>query len=418
MDEKNHFEHNESQTEIPTAKRSGSRSILGRPFIIVVLTIVAAALICVVISFSFFTDTVTSGNQEHLPSSTPEILTNSTEHQFEEEQKNNLEDIVKKADLALIKTLEETGVDMKELQLEDVSLKRFHNRDYHYQKLRFPPVKDPDIFFDNVNSKLSKLDANATLNKEKKDCWLLTINGVETHKIFMKTSPKIANVISAESPKMAIVIDDMGEDVSLAKGLIKTGLHITFSIWPSSSHAHKIAHMARKNGNEIMIHMPMQPQGYPKVHPGKDALLMGMKHDQIVQLVDQAFKNVPGAVGLNNHMGSRFTEDIYGMKAVMESVKKHKLFFLDSKTTPNSICPKACAELRVPLYERNIFLDNVKDISAIEFQLEKAEKIALKHGQSIAIGHPHPQTLEAIKRWAASKDKNLFLVPVHSLKSK
>ncbi|WP_027178034.1 divergent polysaccharide deacetylase family protein [Maridesulfovibrio bastinii] len=412
--EESHFEKKDSYTEIPAEKQPGFRNLLGRPTILAALTILIAAIICFSIAVLIFgPDADSKADLSKIPNE--KISPANSTQQYEEVQKNNLEDLVKRADLALIRTLEETGVDMKQLQLEDVTLKRHEGRDYHYQQLRFPAVNNRDSFIQSVKKKLTSLNADAKLDKIDSNCWMLSIEGINTHKIFMDKARKTPSLSFAESPKMAIVIDDMGEDVPLAEGLAATGLKITFSIWPSSSHAKRIAELARRNGNEIMIHMPMQPQGYPKVNPGKDALLDGMKHDRIKALVNQAIKNIPGAVGMNNHMGSRFTENLYGMKAVMQTLKKHGIFFLDSKTTPNSICRKASAIYKLPMYERNIFLDNVKDVSAIEFQLEKAEKIALKHGQSIAIGHPHHQTLEAIKKWAKNKDARLYIVPVDKL---
>lgn len=411
--EDNHLEP-ENKPETPVESRPGFRSVITRPITLIGLTVLTAAIICIAISLFLISSPATTNNPDKF-SSKPSAVSNSTP-QFEEVQEGNLDDLVKKADLALLKTLEETGVSINKLQLEDVSIKQYKGRDYHYQQLRFPIASKRAAFIATVRKKLALINANATLTETSSDSLSLSINGIETHKIFMDKPKEKQRVPSAKSPKMAIVIDDMGEDLRFASELAKTGLKITFSIWPSSSHVKQVAEIAKRNGNEILVHMPMEPHGYPKVAPGADALLVGMRHNRIVNSVNQAIKKVPGSTGLNNHMGSRFTEDIQGMKAVMQALKQHHFFFLDSRTTPKSVCRKASAENGVTLYERNIFLDNVKDVSAIEFQLKKAEKIALKRGQSIAIGHPHHQTLEAIKRWAAQKDKRLYLVFVNKLK--
>lgn len=411
--EDNHLEQN-SGPESPVESRSGFRAFAMKPIILAGLTLVTASVICLVIALAFFEGT-SSGKKLTTDSDTGPPPANRTQL-YEEIQQGNLDDLVKKADLALIRSLEEAGVEMKNLQLEDVTLKKYKGRDFHFQQIRFPLAKGRELFVDRVQNKLGLIDANATLTEAARDCWLLSIKGVPTHKIFMDKPATRPVKPSVNSPRMAIVIDDMGEDLRLARGLAATGLKITFSIWPSSSHVKKVAEIARKSGNEIMVHMPMQPQGYPKVNPGKDALLEGMTRDRIVQLVSEAIKKVPNATGLNNHMGSRFTEILPEMKAAMLPLKTKGFFFLDSRTTPDSVARKACSYAGITLYERNIFLDNVKDVSAIEYQLAKAEKIALKHGQSIAIGHPHRQTLQAIKRWAAKKDKRLYVVPVHQLR--
>ena len=159
----------------------------------------------------------------------------------------------------------------------------------------------------------------------------------------------------------------------------------------------------------------MQPKGYPKVNPGADALLIGMNAKTIHQRVLDAVKKIPDAIGLNNHMGSRFTENLAGMQEVMIPLHQKKMFFLDSRTTAKSTARTAAKKAKVTLYERNIFLDNVKDISAIKFQLAKAAEIARKRGQSIAIGHPHPETIEAIRQWAIESNGKIRIVPVRNL---
>nr|WP_275405832.1 divergent polysaccharide deacetylase family protein [Desulfovibrio sp. JC022] len=215
---------------------------------------------------------------------------------------------------------------------------------------------------------------------------------------------------------MAIVIDDMGEDVGLAKGLAALDAKITFSIWPSSSHVKKTIAIAKKSGNEIMVHLPMQPKGYPKINPGADALLVGMNADKINKITHAAISKVPGATGLNNHMGSSFTENYNGMVVVLKQLRKKHLFFLDSRTTPKSAGRRAAGKAGVTFYERNIFLDNVKDIGAIKYQLSKAAKIARKRGQAIAIGHPNHETLKAIRQWVAENKGKIRIVPVSSLR--
>nr|WP_275406884.1 divergent polysaccharide deacetylase family protein [Desulfovibrio sp. JC010] len=215
---------------------------------------------------------------------------------------------------------------------------------------------------------------------------------------------------------MAIVIDDMGEDLGLARGLAALDAKITFSIWPNSSHVKKTIAIAKKSGNEIMVHLPMEPKGYPKVNPGKDALLMKMDADSISRITLAAIAKVPGATGLNNHMGSRFTEFYTGMGVVMTQLHKKHLFFLDSRTTPKSAGRKAASKAGVTFYERNIFLDNVKDVRAIKYQLSKTAKIARKRGQAIAIGHPNHETLKAIRQWVAENRGKIRIVPVSSLR--
>ncbi|MDC7217851.1 MAG: divergent polysaccharide deacetylase family protein [Spirochaetales bacterium] len=340
---------------------------------------------------------------------------------YEEPMEGDLDDLVKQIDLSLINTLKAAKISMSDLRLEDVSLKKHQGRDYHFQQLSFPVAGDKKAFLADIEKGLESTALNASLHEVAADKWLISINGVPTHKfsIFtpaVKTQKPAPVKLDPNAPKLAIVIDDMGEDLRLAKGLAALDAKITFSIWPNSSHVKKTIAIARKSGNEIMVHLPMQPKGYPKVNPGADALLVGMNADKISQITLAAISKVPGATGLNNHMGSSFTENYSGMLVALKQLHKKHLFFLDSRTTPKSAGRRAASKAGVTFYERNIFLDNVKDVGAIKYQLSKAAKIARKKGQAIAIGHPNHETLKAIRQWVAENKGKIRIVPVSSLR--
>ncbi|WP_320169910.1 divergent polysaccharide deacetylase family protein [Maridesulfovibrio sp.] len=418
MENNNHDLNNEP--ELPEEK-PGFRARLFKPLILAAATVVAAACICIIIAM-VVSPSGTGDAAGKRPDSPEQSLAENSSAQspalFEEPDENNLSNLVKRADLTLINLLKSSDISMSELKLEDVSLKKYQGHDFHFQELSFPCKGDKKEFIDRVQAGLLDAGLNATVHEVSADSWLISINGVPTHKFSLLTPAPTAPapiVTSSNAPKMAIVIDDMGEDLRLAEGLAALERPVTFSIWPNSSHVGRTVKIARKHGIEIMIHLPMQPKGYPKVNPGSDALLVGMSGNKIRMTVNEAVKKVPGAVGLNNHMGSKFTEDYKGMKEVMAALKKHRLFFLDSRTTPDSAGPKAARIAGVTLYERNIFLDNVKDVSAIKYQLSKAAEVARKKGQSIAIGHPHRETLKAIRLWMKENRGRVNIVPVHML---
>ncbi|TIH20008.1 divergent polysaccharide deacetylase family protein [Marinifilum sp. JC120] len=412
------------QPEIPDSN-PGLRAYISKPVAIAVLTVAAAASICLIIAL------LVSGSPESSASIDPVEAEQTVTEQastrpiplYEEPMEGDLDDLVKRIDLSLINTLKAAKISMSELRLEDVSLKKHQGRDYHFQQLSFPVSGDKKLFLSNVQKGLESTALNASLHEIAADSWMISINGVPTHKfsIFtpavIKTKPAPVK-LDPNAPKLAIVIDDMGEDVRLAKGLAALDAKITFSIWPSSSHVKKTIDIAKKSGNEIMVHLPMQPKGYPKVNPGADALLVGMNADKISQITLAAISKVPGATGLNNHMGSSFTENYNGMVVVLKQLHKKQLFFLDSRTTPKSAGRRAASKAGVTFYERNIFLDNVKDIGAIKYQLSKAAKIARKRGQAIAIGHPNHETLKAIRQWVAENKGKIRIVPVSSLRPK
>ncbi|WP_432736615.1 divergent polysaccharide deacetylase family protein [Maridesulfovibrio sp. FT414] len=413
-----------TEPEIPE-QNPGLRARLFKPAVIAAATIAAAACICLVIAllFSPAEDTSASGKKP-APSEQALAEQNSTETAqpilYEEPQENDMDDLVKQVDLALITALKKADISMSELRLEDVSIKKHQGRDFHFQQLSFPCKGDKQEFVASIRKGLEDSSLNASIHETSPESWLISVNGVPTHRFSLFTP--VTTPIPAptkpdpNAPKMAIVIDDMGEDLTLAKGLAALDVHVSFSIWPNSSQVQKTIDIARKHGNEIMIHLPMQPKGYPKVNPGPDALLVGMSEAQIRDKVLAAVSKVPGARGLNNHMGSKFTEDLNGMNTVMSQLKKEKIYFLDSRTTPDSAAPKAAKSAGVKIYERSIFLDNVKNVAAIKFQLSKTAELARKRGQAIAIGHPHRETLKAIRQWAAENKGKVNIVPVEKLK--
>lgn len=428
--DQNNSEHND-QPEIPDSN-PGFRAYFSKPVAIAAATIAAAAAICLVIALlSLGSPEENTAAEANIPAQTAvntEASEQTTAEQaaapaqlYEEPMEGDLDDMVKQIDLSLINTLKTSKISMGDLRLEDVTLKKHQGRDYHFQQLSFPVSGDKKTFIAKVQKGLESTALNASLHEIADDSWLISINGVPTHKFFIfapavKEENTAPVKLDPNAPKMAIVIDDMGEDIGLAKGLAALDAKITFSIWPDSSHVGKTIAIARKSGNEIMVHLPMEPKGYPKVNPGKDALLTVMNAEDISRITRAAIAKVPGATGLNNHMGSRFTEFYTGMGVVMTQLHKKKLFFLDSRTTPKSAGRRAASKEGVTFYERNIFLDNVKDVGAIKYQLSKAAKIARKRGQAIAIGHPNRETLKAIRQWVAENKGKIRIVPVSSLR--
>lgn len=150
----------------------------------------------------------------------------------------------------------------------------------------------------------------------------------------------------------------------------------------------------------MIVHFPMEPMGYPKVKPGDDALFVDMNAADIKNQIAKNLKIISEAIGVNNHMGSRFTANRPAMKVALEEFKKNGLFFLDSLTSTKSVGRSVAKSVGIPFYERDIFLDNVKDVTAITHQLKKSERVAMKKGYAIAIGHPYKETLMALRQWS------------------
>ncbi|MBI5587763.1 MAG: divergent polysaccharide deacetylase family protein [Deltaproteobacteria bacterium] len=215
------------------------------------------------------------------------------------------------------------------------------------------------------------------------------------------TAPEVPSAVAPPVkkayPRVAIVIDDMGQDMKKLRELIALNAPITVAVLPNLSHSKDTAKEAHARGLEVLLHLPMEPKDLGDNNPGKGALLTAMTSEEIRKNIEDDLKTVPYAAGVNNHMGSRFTEDERQMRSVLNVVKKRKMFFLDSRTSSNSVAGKVAGEIGVRNADRNVFLDNSRDITYIKGQITELVSIARKHGSAIAIGHPHPETIEAIK---------------------
>ncbi len=195
---------------------------------------------------------------------------------------------------------------------------------------------------------------------------------------------------------VAIIIDDMGSSMQEAESLLAIKAPLTFSIIPGLGKGREVAEAAHARNHEVMLHMPMEPRDYPQRRLEKNGLLMAESDQEIGRQVNEYVRTIPYAIGANNHMGSRFTEDNQKMRDVLLVLKERGLFFVDSMTTPNSVGLKLAREMGVRTAARNVFLDNVQDVSAIRTQIEQLARLAARRGSAIGICHPHPATIEAL----------------------
>jgi polysaccharide deacetylase 2 family uncharacterized protein YibQ len=212
--------------------------------------------------------------------------------------------------------------------------------------------------------------------------------------------------------EIALIIDDIGYDQNMAMALYALEPNISFSILPGSPHGRTIAGMLSDKGAQILLHLPMEPAQYPDVDPGPGALLTGMSPDELITQLEKNLADVPGASGVNNHMGSRLTTEATQMYQIFTILKKRNLFFVDSVTARRSQCRAAARLLQVRFGERDVFLDNVQEQAYITGQFAQLKKIAQKHGHAIGIGHPYPATLETLKTELPKIKGKIRVVPV------
>ncbi len=335
---------------------------------------------------------------------------------YEEDTASEMEDMVKQADLAIIETMRGLEMEMGELDLLDVEMRKLNGRGYHFQVLQLPAVADKNMFFKVLQTNLAKrLPDVSTLTVADTSGLSIAINALPTHKLMLETIPMTLPKPQAKGPKLAIVIDDVGENMKVLKGLVNLDFPVTLAVWPNASNTRASVELVIQKRKDLIIHFPMEPKAYPKYNPGDDALFVSMTAEEIKKRVAENVAKIPEAIGVNNHMGSKFTGYAPGMNIALAEFKRHGLFFLDSLTTSKSAARASARKADIQFYERDIFIDNVKDVTAIVHQLKKAEKVALKQGYSIAIGHPYPETLAALKVWNAGRNKDILLLPLSKM---
>lgn len=218
-------------------------------------------------------------------------------------------------------------------------------------------------------------------------------------------------------PMIAMVIDDLGVDRKRSDRIVALPGPITASFMSYAKDLPRVTAAARARGHELMLHMPMEPQGASyDAGPDGEVLTVGLPAAEIRRRVAEGLGRFEGLIGLNNHMGSRFTQDAAGMRVVMEELSKRGLMFLDSVTTAKTVGISEARRGGVPALARDVFIDNEETVEAVMAQLHKTEQVARRQGYAIAIGHPHDATIEALATWLPSlKDKGLVLVPLSTI---
>ncbi len=216
--------------------------------------------------------------------------------------------------------------------------------------------------------------------------------------------------------RLAIIIDDMGNSLSEARSLSAINVPLTFAIIPGLRFDKEVAAYAATNKIETLIHIPMQSKGWPARRLEANGLLVSMGGDELQERVSGFIKQFPGAVGVNNHMGSEFTEHEEKITFVLQTLKKSNLFFVDSVTSPDSAGLRVAQQLGIRSARRKVFLDNEQERSYILGQLNQAVRMARKNGSAIAICHPHPVTIATLAAALPGlADQGVRLVPTSQL---
>ncbi|MCF8065272.1 MAG: divergent polysaccharide deacetylase family protein, partial [Desulfarculaceae bacterium] len=216
-------------------------------------------------------------------------------------------------------------------------------------------------------------------------------------------------------PMVAIIIDDMGHALAPAQRLAELGMPLTLSVLPHSSQAKAVARFAHAKGLEVMLHLPMEPKGYPGHNPGQGVLLCDMTRERLLEVLRDDLSRVPLAAGVNNHMGSSFSLHPELLEPVLLELKRRGLFYLDSFTSADSQGLATAQRLGLRTGRREVFLDHQAGREAIDGQMRRLLELAKERGRAVAIGHPRPDTIKALGEWAPRLRRQVTLVTVSEL---
>ena len=221
----------------------------------------------------------------------------------------------------------------------------------------------------------------------------------------------------AKTAVVALVIDDLGQDLKPARELLALPDRITFAVMPGLPYSKKIAELAREKKREILLHLPMEPINRNGKRQPIGTLRSDMTPMEFMTTINEDIQSVPAAVGVNNHEGSALTENTEAMKFLMAELKARDVFFLDSLTNPKSVAYATAREFGLKAAKRDVFLDNEENNAEyVRGQLEELARIAKKRGKAIGIGHPHPVTISELKKWLIEiKEQGIEIVPVSRL---
>ena len=213
-------------------------------------------------------------------------------------------------------------------------------------------------------------------------------------------------------PKIAVIIDDVGLSESRAHRVFRLPGPLTIAFLPYAEKLPSLAAEARHEGHELMVHVPMEAMDSAE-DPGPGALRVNQSDAENLSRLSQSLQKFDGYVGINNHMGSRFTSDPDAITPILKMLKERGLLFVDSGTSPNSVGSDIADHIGLANAKRQIFLDHDQSLEAVRSSIAQLEQVARRQGMAIAIGHPHPTTMAVLEEWLPMAAQRGFdLVPV------
>lgn len=219
--------------------------------------------------------------------------------------------------------------------------------------------------------------------------------------------PEQQQVEESKQPVIAIIIDDLGYDLSQGKRALGLPGPVTLSFLPRTQHAAELAKQAHSDGKEVMLHLPMESNVARR--PGPGALTLQMTEKDFLGTLHNGLDEIPHVAGVNNHMGSRLTRHSEAMQWLMRGLENYRdgsLFFIDSRTTAETVAEATARERQLPTARRDVFLDNDTDKEAIRRQFRELVQLARKRGAALGIGHPHHATMAVLQEELAKLEQS------------
>ena len=217
-----------------------------------------------------------------------------------------------------------------------------------------------------------------------------------------------------KASRIAIIIDDIGYHYEHGKRSINLPGAVTLAVIPFTPNATRLANLAHQQGKELMLHTPMANINGTPLEPG--ALTEDMDRETFISRLREGINSVPHIQGLNNHMGSLLTQQAPAMSWLMGELKAQQLYFVDSRTSADSVAWQSARDQALPTLKRDIFLDHERSEAFIEQQFKRLLKIATIQGYALGIGHPYPETLSYLTKAIPELNlKNIELVSVSAL---
>jgi len=288
-----------------------------------------------------------------------------------------------------LKKVEKDKVSWNLYQMEIILLPNFSARDVKDSlekeiRLSFPDFSLQFWFLKHGEFQL-------TIQQDEFPVSQLTFIATPTTALIPGTKPGVKG-------KIALIIDDLGPNLSLARAVLAIDFPITFSILPFYIYSKEIAKEAHSLGREVILHLPLEPRDNENRTPEKGTLYTWMDEDRILDQLREDLSAIPYVSGVNGHMGSRFTEDRKGMEVMLKEIKSRGLYFLDSFTTGHSTGSAVARDMGVRFGKRDFFLDRSMEESTIEDRLLQLSELSKKRGYAIGIAHSTHDTIDILKK--------------------